>query len=78
MLRGLAFDYYYINLKSNLFGVPFDKLYKAIYNYFKGPKYKCDIFTQWNVIKLQIIIDKNPKKSIIKCLQVLIKDLWYL
>ena len=52
MLRGLALDHYYTNLKSNPFGVPFDKLYKAIYNYFEGPEYKHDIFTQWNAIKL--------------------------
>ena len=45
MLRGLVLDYYYINLKSNPLGVPFDKLYKAIYNYFKGPEYKRDILT---------------------------------
>jgi len=46
MLRGLALDYYYTNLKSNPLGVPFDKLYKATHNYFKGPEYKRDILTQ--------------------------------
>ena len=46
MLRGLALDYYYTNLKSNPFGVPFDKLYEVIYNYFEGPEYKRDILTQ--------------------------------
>ena len=45
MLYGLVLDYYYINLKSNPFGVPFDKLYEAIYNYFKGLEYRCNIFT---------------------------------
>ena len=45
MLRGLAFNYYYTNFKSNPFGVPFNKLYKAIRNYFKGLKYKRDILT---------------------------------
>jgi hypothetical protein len=45
MLRGLVLNYYYINLKSNLSGVPFDKLYKAIYNYFKGLEYERDILT---------------------------------
>ena len=45
MLYGLAFDYYYINFKSNPLGTPFNKLYKAIYNYFKGPKYKRNILT---------------------------------
>src|SRR6202035_1516640 len=37
ILRGLALNHYYPNLKSNPFSVPFNKLYKATYNYFKGP-----------------------------------------
>jgi hypothetical protein len=45
MLYSLALDYYYINLKSNPFSAPFNELYKAIYNYFKGPKYKYNILT---------------------------------
>ena len=45
MLRGLALNYYYTNLKSNPLGVPFDKLYKATHNYFKELEYKRDIFT---------------------------------
>ena len=39
ILHSLALDYYYTNLKSNPLGAPFDKLYEAIYNYFKGLKY---------------------------------------
>jgi len=45
MLRGLALDHYYTNLKSNPLGVPFDKLYKATRNYFKGLEYRRNIFT---------------------------------
>ena len=78
MLRGLALNYYYTNLKSNPLGVFFNKLCKAIHNYFKGPEYKCNILTQWNVIKLWTVIDKNPEKLITKCLQILIKDLRHL
>ena len=78
MLRGLAFDHYYTNLKSNPLGISFNKLYKTIYNYFKGPEYKHDIFTQWNVTKLRTVINKNTEKLIIKCLQILIKDLRHL
>ena len=62
MLYGLALNYYYTNLKSNPFGVPFNKLYKAIRNYFKGLEYKRDILTQWNVTKFRTIINKNTKK----------------
>jgi hypothetical protein len=46
MLHGLALNYYYTNLKSNPFGVSFDKLCEAIYNYFKGLEYKRNILTQ--------------------------------
>ena len=45
ILHGLALDYYYINLKSNPLSVPFNKLCKAIYNYFKGLEYRRDILT---------------------------------
>ena len=78
MLRGLALDHYYTNLKSNPLGVPFNKLCKVTRNYFKGPEYKRNILTQWNTTKLQTIIKKNPKKSTTECLQILIKDLQYL
>ena len=43
MLRGLALNYYYTNFKSNPLSILFDKLYKAIYNYFKGLEYKRNI-----------------------------------
>jgi hypothetical protein len=46
MLCGLVLDYYYTNLKSNPLSVPFNKLYKAIRNYFEGPEYKRNILTQ--------------------------------
>ena len=45
ILRGLALNHYYTNLKSNPFSVPFNKLYKAIYNYFNGLEYKRNILT---------------------------------
>jgi len=45
MLRGLALDHYYTNLKSKPLGVSFDKLYEATRNYFEGPEYRRDIFT---------------------------------
>jgi len=45
MLRGLALNHYYTNLKSNLLGIPFNKLYKATRNYFKRPEYKRNILT---------------------------------
>jgi len=68
MLYGLALDHYYTNLKSNPLNIPFNKLYEAIRNYFKGLEYKRNILTQWNAIKLQTIINKHTEKSIIECL----------
>ena len=75
MLRGLALDHYYTNLKSNPLGGSFDKLCEATRNYFEGSEYKRDILTQWNALKLRTVIDKNTEKSTIECLQILIKDL---
>jgi hypothetical protein len=46
MLRGLALDHYYTNLKANPLGVSFKKLCKSTRNYFKGPEYRRDILTQ--------------------------------
>jgi hypothetical protein len=45
MLRGLALNRYYTNLKSNPLSVSFNKLYEATRNYFKGPEYRCNILT---------------------------------
>jgi hypothetical protein len=78
MLRGLALDHYYTNLKSNPLSISFNKLCEATRNYFEGLEYKRDILTQWNMIKLRTIINKHTKKSTIECLQILIKDLWHL
>jgi hypothetical protein len=78
MLRSLALNHYYTNLKSNPLGVSFNKLCEAIRNYFKGPEYRCDILTQWNTTKLRTVINKNTEKLTIECLQILIKDLRHL
>ena len=45
MLCGLVLNHYYTNLKSNPLSVPFNKLCKATYNYFKGLEYKRNILT---------------------------------
>jgi hypothetical protein len=46
ILRSLILNHYYTNLKSNPLSVPFNKLCKAIRNYFKGLEYKRNILTQ--------------------------------
>ena len=75
MLRSLVFNYYYTNLKSNPLSIFFDKLYEVTHNYFEGLEYRHNILTQWNMIKLWTVINKNPEKLTTKCLQILIKDL---
>jgi len=40
MSRGLALSYYYTNLKNVTLTLLFNQIYNAIYNYFKGPKYR--------------------------------------
>ena len=45
ILYSLTLNHYYTNLKSNPLSIPFNKLCKAIYNYFKGLEYKRDILT---------------------------------
>jgi hypothetical protein len=52
ILHNLALNHYYTNLKSNPLNTPFNKLYKATHNSFKGPEYRHNILTQWNAIKL--------------------------
>ena len=43
MLRSLALDYYYTNLKNRPTAISFEQVYNATRNYFKGSKYKRSI-----------------------------------
>lgn len=40
MLKGLALDYYYLNISTNTVTMNFDQVCISIRNYFKGAKYK--------------------------------------
>jgi len=40
MLRGLALNHYYTNLKNVTLTLLFNQIYNATRNYFKGPKYR--------------------------------------
>ena len=46
ILRGLALDHYYTNLKNITLTLLFDQIYDAICNYFEGPKYRYGILGQ--------------------------------
>ena len=77
MLCGLALNHYYTNHKNVTQTISFEQMYNATHNYFKGPKHK-HILNCWNKTTLWTIITKHPKKSTLKCLQLLINDLRHL
>jgi len=70
MLRGLALDHYYTNLKNVSLTLLFNQIYNATRNYFKGPKYRRGILGQWNLTTLRSIISKgeNTGKLTLNCL----------
>src|SRR6266487_4683570 len=78
MLRGLALDHYYTNRKNVSYALPFEQMIFATRNYFEGPEYKHNVLKRWNKASLQTVITKNPKKSTLECLQLLINDLRHL
>ena len=43
MLRGLALNHYYTNLKNVTLTLSLNQICNATRNYFKGPKYRCGI-----------------------------------
>ena len=80
MLRGLALDHYYTNLKNVTLTLLLNQICDATRNYFEGPKYRRSILGQWNSITLRSIISKgeNTRKLTLDCLQLLIKELRHL
>src|SRR6266536_2095027 len=78
MLRGLALNHYYTNHKNVTQAISFEQMCNATYNYFKGPEHKRNVLNCWNKTTLWTIISKNPKKSTLKCLQLLINNLRHL
>ena len=67
MLRGLALNHYYTNLKDIALTLPFNQICNAICNYFEGPKYRRGILGRWNLTTLKSIIGKseNARKLIL-------------
>src|SRR6266576_2639233 len=63
ILRGLALNHYYTNLKNVTITLLFDQIYNATYHYFKGPKYRRGILGQWNLITLKSVISKSKNTS---------------
>jgi len=59
MLRGLALNHYYTNLKNVTLTLLFNQICNATRNYFKGPEYRRGILGQWNLITLKSTIGKS-------------------
>ena len=80
MLRGLALDHYYTNLRDIAQTLLFDQICDTTRNYFEGPEYRRGILGQWNSMTLKSMIGKteNTGKSTLDCLQLLIKELRHL
>lgn len=80
MLRGLALDHYYTNLKNTTQTPSFDQVCDATRCYFEGPEYRRSILGRWNSLTLESIIHKtdNTGKSTLDCLQILTKELRHL
>ena len=53
-------------------------MYNATCNYFEGPEHKRNVLNCWNKTTLRTIISKNPEKSTLEYLQLLINNLRHL
>src|SRR6266536_1504406 len=78
MLHGLALDHYYTNRKNVTQTISFEQMCNATRNYFEGPEHKRNVLNCWNETTLRTIISKNPEKSTLECLQLLINNLRHL
>ena len=82
MLRGLALDHFYTNLKNvaQAQAFSFEQICNRTRQYFKGPKYRREILGQWNSTTLKSVLGKseNAGKLTTDCLQLLIKELQHL
>ena len=78
MLRGLALDHYYTNRKNASYTLPFEQMCYATRSYFEGAEHKRNVLNRWNETTLRTVITKNPEKSTLECLQLLINDLRHL
>jgi hypothetical protein len=80
ILRGLALDHYYSNIKAAIqtYNLSFDQICESTRSYFEGSEYKRSILSKWNSTTLCTTIQKNSGKSTEDCLQLLLKELRHL
>jgi hypothetical protein len=72
MLQGLALNYYY-NTKFAI--LIFENAYKSLHSFFRGPNSEHKSLNKWNLILLQIVMQKNTDKLTSQCLQILVTEL---
>jgi glutamate synthase domain-containing protein 2 len=50
----------------------------AMRSYFEDAEHKRNVLTKWNALSLQHVMNKNEKKTIEECLQIMLKELRHL
>jgi hypothetical protein len=77
MLRGLAKDHYFSNLRNSSQTLNLDQLCTATRNYFEGEEYRRRMLEQWNTLTLRKVINRpeNSSKTMTECLEFLILEL---
>ena len=75
MLYGITFNFYYKNKATYTI---FNGICNAIYNHFKGLKYKRRVLIKQNTITFKTVIIKSKGKPIKDCLQLLLNNICYL
>ena len=75
MLGGRAKEYYYDRLARLRPRPTFAQMYKAIQTHFETSERKVDYQLEWMAISLQRIIDNNPNKAKLDCLEIMFTDI---
>jgi hypothetical protein len=75
MLGGDARDYYYENLANQEPLLTFRQMCEAIQTYFDTPQRLIDYSQEWSAISLQRIINENPDKTRLECLELMIMEI---
>ena len=75
MLGGDARDYNYESLARHNPPLTFSQIREAIQTYFDTPERLLDYSQEWMAISLQRIINNNPDKTRLECLELMITDI---
>ena len=77
MLRGLAKDHYFSNLRTSYQTLNLEQLCTATREYFEGDEYRRKILEHWNTLSLRRVINRpeNSGKTTTECLELLILEL---